>query len=108
MIRKLIVSMVFVAATALMSMAAPPSWEHVQAPPVQIVEIVTPESATEVVVAEGYVYVYVSRPTSVKLISLLGQPIASETLQPGFHRLKLAARGIYILRAGSITRRITL
>ena len=58
MIRKLIVSMVFVAATALMSMAAPPSWEHVQAPPVQIVEIVTPESATEVVVAEGYVYGY--------------------------------------------------
>lgn len=108
MIKKLIVSLIVVAGSAFAALAAAPAWEHVQAPPVQIMEVVTPESTTEAVVADGYIYIYVSRPTPVKLISLLGQPIASDTLQPGFHRLRLAARGIYILRAGSVTRRITL
>ena len=108
MIKKLLILIIVLAASAMAAVAAPPSWEHVQAPPVQITEVVTPESATEIAVADGYIYIYVSRPTSVKLISLLGQPIATDTLQPGFHRLRLAARGIYILRAGSITRRITL
>ena len=108
MLRKLLTTILFAAATAISAAAAAPVWEHMQAPPAQLVEMVQADSATEITVADGYIYLYISRPTQVKIVSLLGQPIVVETLQPGYHRLRLNTRGIYILRAGSTTRRITL
>lgn len=61
-----------------------------------------------VTVRDNYIYVTVSQPTGVKLFTILGQPIAQATLQPGTSRFKVGARGIYILKAGSTTKRITI
>lgn len=54
------------------------------------------------------VYAVVTKTVTVKMFTILGQQVSQETLKPGSYRLNLPARGIYILRAGSITRRITL
>ena len=59
-------------------------------------------------VRDGYIYIWSQRPVVVKLFSILGQQILQETIPAGIHRLRMTSKGIYILRAGSITRRITL
>lgn len=62
----------------------------------------------EIRVSEGYVYVSTSRTTTVKVFSILGQLISQETIQPGVSRFRLPSRGIYILKVGDITKRITI
>lgn len=59
--------------------------------------------------SEGYVYVVVMRQrTNIKIFTILGQLVAQDTLHPGIYRFKLPARGIYLLKAGSVTRRVTI
>lgn len=101
----LIVAGVLLAGTP--AMGAPPSQ---QSPRWEQVESVEAEISDEISVAvrDNYVYVTVARPTTVKLFTILGQPISQVSLQPGTSRIKVTARGIYILKIGSVTRRITI
>lgn len=76
------------------------------------------EAAPRRPLAEGAVYgvatsgewVYVTSAGEVKasLLTVLGQRVTEVNLPAGTHRFRLAARGIYILRLGSSTYRITL
>lgn len=66
------------------------------------------DAPAEVWVRDGYVYITAQRPVTVKIFSILGQLISQETVPAGTYRLHLASRGIYILKAGTLTRRITL
>ena len=77
-------------------------WEQVEA-----VEA-TLDDDIHVAVRDGYVYVSLSRPMQVKLFTILGQPISQTSLPAGTSRLRVAKRGIYILKAGTATRRITI
>lgn len=74
------------------------------------VDTVAPELSDNVTVAvrDNYIYVTVERPTAVKLFTILGQPVSQATIPAGTSRFKVSARGIYILKAGSLTRRITI
>ena len=105
--RKFLISCIL-AFAALVVAAAPPAWEGVNAPRPEIVQEMEMDSQTEIVVRDGAIYLWVAKPTNVKIFSILGQLISSENLQPGLHRLRLTSRGIYILQAGSTTRRVTL
>lgn len=62
----------------------------------------------EVSVKDGWVYVTTQKPVNVKIFTILGQLITSETIRPGTKKIHISSRGIYILRAGAITRRITI
>ena len=62
----------------------------------------------DVRVRDGHVYVSTNRPVSVKVITILGQPVATRNMQAGTMRLRLPFRGIYILKAGETTRRINI
>lgn len=93
---------VFMAA-ALPAAAPPPAWETVDT--TIVTEAVDDLAVT---VRDHYIYVSVPRPTGVKLFTILGQPIAQATLPAGISRFRVGARGIYILKAGSITKRITI
>ena len=62
----------------------------------------------DVRVSEGYVYVTTTRSVTVKVFSILGQLISQETIQPGISRFRLPSRGIYILKVGTLTKRITI
>lgn len=81
---------------------APQRWEQIESVEAEMTDDVA------VVVRENTVFVTVGRPTTVKLFTILGQPISQATLQPGTSRFRVGARGIYILKIGSITRRITI
>jgi len=88
--------------------ATVPSWEEVTAPFPAVAQTIDKDSEIEIVVRDGYIYLWCEKPVTVKLFSILGQLITQETVKPGLHRIRLASRGIYILRAGTATRRITI
>lgn len=62
----------------------------------------------EIVVRDSWIYVSTNRPITIKIYSILGQLISQDSLPAGTYRLHVASRGIYILKAGPITRRITI
>lgn len=82
---------------------AVPSWELVTSS-AQSEDI----ERIEVQVRDGYIYITTPRSLNVKIFSILGQLISSTKVQAGTSRLKVPARGIYILKAGTFTRRITV
>lgn len=108
MIRRLTILFTALMLTALAALATGPAWEEVTSPPSGIVQSMDTDSSTEILVRDGYIYIWSQRPVTVKLFSILGQQIHQETVPAGLHRLRLGSKGIFILRAGSLTRRITL
>lgn len=107
--RKLLVTLMLVIAAAFGSAAATtPQWEEVTAPLPAVAREMGQETETEIMVRDGYIYLWSEKPVTVKLFSILGQLISQDTVKPGLHRIRLSSRGIYILRAGTTTRRITI
>ncbi|MCC8038114.1 MAG: T9SS type A sorting domain-containing protein [Bacteroidales bacterium] len=62
----------------------------------------------EVWVKDGYIYITAPRAVTIRIYSILGQMISQEAVPPGTFRLHVASRGIYILKMGNLTRRVTL
>lgn len=62
----------------------------------------------EISVEDGYILITLPRQAQVKIFTILGQPVMTNNLGAGTSRLRLPARGIYILKIGAITRRITV
>ena len=93
-------------------LASAPAAEAAPARTWESIELVAadndPPLDVRVNVREGYVYVTVSRRTQVKLFTILGQTVSQTELPAGTSRLRVGARGIYILKAGDTTVRITL
>ncbi len=87
--------------------SAAPAWEKIASAPSEIVESVE-GSTVEAKVADGAVVLSIGSKTDVKVFTILGQLVAHRTLEAGVWRLPLSARGIYILKAGSSTYRLTI
>lgn len=94
------------AAAAVMPVAAAPVrvWENI--------ELVAADNDTpvrlEATVKDGYVYVTLSRRAQIKIFTILGQTVSQAELPAGTSRLRIDGRGIYILKAGDTTMRITI
>ncbi|MDE6085209.1 MAG: T9SS type A sorting domain-containing protein [Muribaculaceae bacterium] len=82
-------------------------WEEMETR-TQVMERIGDIDFLDVNVKEGYVYITTSRPVSVKIFSILGQLISQKDIPAGTQRVHIAARGIYILKIGSVTKRITI
>lgn len=105
--RRIATMLAFLALMSAPMHAAPSVWEHTGTLGRAEAERID-DSGMELTVRDGTVTLILSRPTQVKVLTILGQPVSQETLPAGIHRLKLKSRGIYILRVGQATRRITL
>lgn len=84
------------------------TWEEVTAPVPAVTQSMESDGELEVTVHDGYIYIRTDRAVTIKIFSILGQLISQENVKPGLHRIRLSSRGIFILRAGTATRRITL
>ena len=107
--RKLL-TILAVALWALTVSGAAPRWENVNTP-VSVMpqtEIKVDDNGVEVAVNDGYIYIGTARPVTVKVFTILGQLISQESLTSGTHRLRMTARGVYILKIGPTTRRVTI
>ena len=86
-----------------------PKWEQIAtAPPVADSSRINSDNAANVSVQDMYIYIELEQPASVKLFTILGQPVSQVQLPAGTSRYKVSARGIYILKIGSVTRRVTI
>lgn len=106
----LIAAALAVSAGTPVASAATRVWEHIEAsaPAGGAEGAAEGEVAVDVSVRDGYVYVTLSRRSPVKLFTILGQTVSQTELPAGTSRLRIPARGIYILRAGDSTVRITV
>lgn len=95
---------------ALTVSGASPRWENVSTPVSSMsqVEQKIDDNGVEVAVNDGYIYIGTTRPVTVKVFTILGQLISQESLATGTHRLRMTARGVYILKIGPTTRRVTI
>lgn len=103
-----IIVIAFIVLSALLSSGVAPRWENVDAPGRMFTEQRTDPDWTEVAVHDGAIYVSTQRQVSVKVFTILGQLISQETLPAGTYRLSMKAKGIYILKIGTTTRRVTI
>ncbi len=53
-------------------------------------------------------YLWLSKPATVRIVTILGQQISLETLQPGCYRIKMPVKGIYILKVGDMTKKVVV
>lgn len=86
--------------------AAGPKWETVQA--VSASSPSTSSDKVEAWVRDGYIYLSTPKPQTVKVLSIVGQLISEQQVPAGESRLRITARGIYILKVGEKTFRVTI
>ncbi len=105
--RKLILSLALALLAAFVPAYGASAWESAERHggiPIENIDAEQPEIS----VRDGFVYITASSEVTVKVYTILGQLISQETVPAGTFRLKLPSRGIYILKAGSETKRITI
>lgn len=111
MLRCTVIGLLLCSVGVLETSAAQPTWEAA-VPQSQVQVSATVErgeqESIEIYTKDGYVYISTSQPVKVKIFSILGQLISQESVPVGTYRLRINSRGIYILKAGTITRRITI
>lgn len=66
------------------------------------------ETEFEIKAMPGVVIVNTNHPVQIKIFTILGRLVNSETLQPGVSRYNLPAHGVYIVKIGDITCKIAV
>ena len=113
MMRRILFTLLLAITASLGASAASPRWEGIDMLPATVVETLRPThtSGTQGVVytvSDGYIYISSPAPVQVKVFTILGQLISQETLSQGTHRLRINSRGIYLLKVGEATLRVTI
>ena len=62
----------------------------------------------EIFAKDGTVIIRTPRKVQVKVFTILGQLVSQDILNPGTSELKIASRGIYIIKIGSLTQKIAI
>lgn len=103
---------VFLAAAVLFAASLSPvlcsakGWEAVRAD-VSGLSSVAHDDDVEVRIAPGHVVVVASQPVQIKVFTILGQVVSSDTLPAGTSRLSLS-HGVYIVKVGELTCKIAV
>ncbi|MBD5209320.1 MAG: hypothetical protein HDS80_05180 [Bacteroidales bacterium] len=82
-------------------------WESVKSDRIEG-KTVAKEQDIEIRASQGYILITVSRQTHVKVFSILGHLISSETLPPGTSRLPVATHGVYIIKTDDLTCKVAV
>lgn len=106
----LVVAAAAVAQQAPQRTVAAPQWQNVeqQRSRSDRPALAPAEPAVEVSVRDGYIYISSTEEVDVSVFTILGQLVATRRMQPGTVRLLLGARGVYILKAGPLTKRLNI
>lgn len=81
-------------------------WEQVRTD-VSALNSVARDNDVEIKVSPGHVVVVTSQPIQIKIFTILGQVVCSDSLQPGVSRLPLS-HGVYIVKVGDLTCKIAV
>lgn len=86
--------------------AAGLKWETVQT--VSVSSPATSVDKVEAWASDGYIYLSTPKQQTVKVLSIVGQLISEQQVPAGVSKLRITARGIYILKVGEKTFRMTI
>ncbi|MDE6548021.1 MAG: T9SS type A sorting domain-containing protein [Muribaculaceae bacterium] len=81
-------------------------WEPVRTD-VSGLNSVARDNDVEIRVSPGHVVVVASQPVQIKVFTILGQVVSSESLPVGISRLPLS-HGVYIVKVGDLTCKIAV
>jgi hypothetical protein len=112
MARKLIYNLLIVTALLLGSGADislfAKNWEPIRTEQIPESKIIAHDGDFELRATRGCIVVVTGHTTSIKIYSILGQLVASDTLQAGTHRLNLSTHGVYIVKVGTLTCKVAI
>lgn len=103
-----LIAILIVVFTSMLAGGAVPRWESVDVPGNIFAEQRIDSETVEVAVRDSVIYVMTQKPVSVKVFTILGQLVTQDNLPAGVHRLPMKTKGIYILKIGTATRRVTI
>lgn len=70
--------------------------------------IVAREQDLEIKVSRGLITVNTNHPVQIKVFTILGQTVCSETVPAGISQLQVGAHGVYIIKTGEMTCKVVL
>lgn len=88
-------------------LAAARTWEPVKSEQSDLKSLAK-DTDLEIKAGNGHIYVTANRQVQIKIFSILGQQISSETLSAGTHRLTGTPHGVYIIKAGDLTCKVVI
>ena len=68
----------------------------------------TRTSEVEVRTLSGTILIYANRPVQVRVFSILGQLVSSDTVPAGVSQLTLGTHGMFIVKVGDLTCKVAL
>lgn len=86
---------------------APKGWEPVKTERADAKYVVR-ESELEIKAATGVIIVSSNHPVQIKIFTILGRLVNSETLPAGRSQLQLPAHGVYIVKVGDLTCKVAV
>ena len=104
--RVLVTAMALLAVALSPALCFPKGWEAVRAD-VSGLNSVARDNDVEIRVSPGHVVVVASQSVQIKVFTILGQVVSSETLPAGTSRLPLS-HGVYIVKVGDLTCKIAV
>lgn len=106
--RRLSLVVVLVVGIAFGSFATPKAWEAARTEHVSSSKTVMRDVEFEVKAGSGQVVVQSSHPVQIKIFTILGRLVNSETVPAGAYRFQLPAHGVYIVKIGDQTCKIAV
>lgn len=105
-LRVLLTAIAILTASLCPSLCEAKGWEAVRAD-VSGLNSVAHDNDVEIRVSPGHVVVVAAQSVQIKVFTILGQVISSETLPAGTSRLQLS-HGVYIVKVGDLTCKIAV
>lgn len=85
------------------------SWESLRQERISEGRVVTRTPEVEVCTLPGTIMISTTKPVQVKVFSILGQLVSSETIPAGLSQLNLGTHGLFIVKVGNdITCKVAL
>ncbi len=94
-------------AVAPLGSSAARAWEPVKTE-IHELKSVAKDTDIEIKAGNGHLVVTSNRQVQIKIFSILGQLISSDTLPAGTHRLTGTPHGVYIIKAGDLTCKVVI
>lgn len=92
---------------AVPAQAAPKGWEVVKTERADAKAVVR-ETDIEIKAASGLIVVNTNHQVQIKIFTILGRLVNSDTLPPGRSQLQLPAHGVYIVKVGDLTCKVAV
>lgn len=99
--------MVAALAAAPAAMAAPKGWEAVKTERTDAKTVVR-ETELEIKTASGLIIVNSNHSVQIRIFTILGRLVSSDTVPAGRSQLQLPTHGVYIVKVGDLTCKVAV